>query len=161
MAREKTTADRKIPIDVVMAAVDRRDKEYWSRLPDEDRRLVNTYMAQRWASAVQSNDRDIQEHYLIMVNDLCNLDYVATTSDHEELRWKILSLVGLGFKLKHDFIRPRGVKKDRIREWLIDLMPHLGDDEIDLFREINPPDVLEESAKAMNLADKKVKDLFK
>lgn len=161
MAREKTTADRKIPIDQVMAAVDRRDRDYWSRLPEEDRKLVNTYMTQRWASAVQSNDREVQEHYLLMVNDLCNVDYVATTSAHEELRWKVLSLVGLGIKLRHEFIPPRGVKKDRIREWLIGLMPQLSDDEIDLFREINPPDVLEESARAMNVADKKVKDLFK
>lgn len=154
-------AERKIPIDQVMRAIDLRDKTYWSELSAEDRKLANSYMAQRWASAVQSSDREVQEHYLLMVNDLCNVDYVATTSAHEELRWMMLSLVGLGVKMRHEFIPPKGVKKDRIREWLIELMPQLGEEEIDLFRTINPPDVLEDMAKSMNIADKKVKELFK
>lgn len=154
-------ADRKFPIDQVMRAIDSRDRGFYGRLTDEDRKLVNSYMAQRWASAVQSNDREVQEHYLLMVNDLCNIDYVATTSAHEELRWMMLSLVGLGVKLRHDFIPPKGVKKDRIREWLIDMMPQLSDDEIDLFREINTPDVLEDAARSMNVADKRLKELFK
>lgn len=154
-------ADRKFPIDQVMRAIDSRDRGFYSRLTDEDRKLVNSYMAQRWASAVQSNDREVQEHYLLMVNDLCNIDYVATTSAHEELRWMMLSLVGLGVKLRHDFIPPKGVKKDRIREWLIELHPQLSDDEIELFRTVNPPDVLESAARSMNVADKKVKELFK
>lgn len=154
-------AERKFPIDQVMRAIDSRDRGFYGRLTDEDKKSVNSYMAQRWASAVQSNDREIQEHYLLMVNDLCNIDYVATTSAHEELRWMMLSLVGLGVKLRHDFIPPKGVKKDRIREWLIELHPHLSDDEIDLFREINPPDVLENAARSMNVADKRLKELFK
>lgn len=154
-------AERKIPIDQVMRAVDLRDKTFWSNLPQEDRKLVNSYMAARWASAVQSNDREVQEHYLLMVNDLCNIDYVATTSAHEELRWMMLSLVGLGIKLRHDFIPPKGVKKDRIREWLIELHPQLSDDEIDLFRTINSADVLEDAARSMNVADKRLRELFK
>jgi len=154
-------AERKFPIDQVMRAIDSRDRGFYGRLTDEDKKSVNSYMAQRWASAVQSNDREVQEHYLLMVNDLCNIDYVATTSAHEELRWMMLSLVGLGVKLRHDFIPPKGVKKDRIREWLIELHPHLSDDEIDLFREINPPDVLENAARSMNVADKRLKELFK
>lgn len=151
----------KFPIDRVMRAIDQRDRGFWTGLSDEEKKQVNSYMAQRWASAVQSNDLEVQEHYLLMVNDLCNIDYVATTSAHEELRWMMLSLVGLGVKLRHDFIKPKGVKKDRIREWLIELYPQLSDDEIDLFRAINPTDVLEEMAHQMNVADKKVKELFK
>lgn len=157
--------ERRAYVDRAMRAVDLRDRAFWSNLDDEERKLatkyINSYMAQRWASTVQSNSRDLEEHYLLMVNDLCNVDYVATTSAHEELRWMVLSLVGLGTKLRHELIPPRGVKKDRIREWLTEMMPQLGDAEIDLFREINPPDVLEDSAKAMNLADKKLKELFK
>jgi hypothetical protein len=161
----KDFAERKGYVDRAMRAVDLRDRSFWSSLDDEEKKLatkyINSYMAQRWASSIQSNDLEVQEHYLLMVNDLCNIDYVATTSAHEELRWMVLSLIGLGAKLKHELIPPRGVKKDRIREWLIELYPQFGEGEIDLFREINPPDVLEESARAMNVADKRLKDLFK
>jgi predicted ABC-class ATPase len=158
--KEPATAKHQVPIDQVMAAVDLRKKKYYENLSDEDRRAVNTYMAQRWASQVQGS-RDIQEHYLLMANDLSNIDFVATTSGHEELRWQVLSLIGLGQKLRHEFIPPKGQKKDRLSEWLIELFPHLGEEEIELFRTINDGDVLKEAAESMNIADKKLKELFK
>lgn len=159
-AKKESTAKHKMPIDRVMGAIDFRRRKFYEDLSDEERRDVNLYMAQRWASQVQG-DRDLQEHYLLMVNDLSNIDFVAITSAHDELRWQMLALVGLGQKMRHEFVPPRGQRKDRIAEWLQELFPHLSDDEINLFREVNDPDVLKEAAGAMNLADKKVKDLFK
>jgi hypothetical protein len=158
--KETASAKHQLPIDQVMTAVDLRKKNFYNSLGDEDIRALNLFMAQRWASQVQGS-RDIQEHYLLMVNDLCNIDFVATTSAHEELRWQVLSLVGLGQKLRHEFVPPRGQKKDRITEWLIELFPHLGEEEIELFKAINDGDTLKEAAEAMNVADKKIKDLFK
>lgn len=162
MAKKKdaATAEYKVDINRVMAAIDLRNRGFYEDLDDESRRAVNLYMAQRWASQVQG-DRDLQEHYLLMVNDLSNLDFVATTSAHEELRWKMLALVGLGQKMRHEFVPPRGQKKDRLAEWLQELHPQLSDEEIELFRMINDTDVLKEAAEAMNIADKKIKDLFK
>lgn len=157
---ETASAKHQIPIDQVMAAVDQRRQNFYENLNDEDRRAVNLYMAQRWASQVQGS-REVQEHYLLMVNDLSNLDFVATTSAHEELRWRVLALVGLGQKLRHEFVPPRGQKKDRLTEWLVELFPHFSDEEIELFRSINDADVFKQSAESMNIADKKIKELFK
>jgi hypothetical protein len=61
----------------------------------------------------------------------------------------------------HEFVPPKKQKKDRITEWLIELFPHLGEEEIELFKAINDGDTLKEAAEAMNVADKKIKDLFK
>lgn len=158
--KETATARHQVPIDQVMAAVDLRKKNYYDGLSEEDRKAVNVYMSQRWASQVQGS-RDVQEHYLLMVNDLSNIDFVATTSAHEELRWQVLSLVGLGQRLRHEFVPPRGQKKDRLTEWLTELFPQFSEEEIKLFREINDETVFKESAESMNIADKKIKDLFK
>lgn len=158
--KETASAKHQVPIDQVMSAIDLRKKNYYETLSEEDQKAVNLYMSQRWASQVQGS-RDIQEHYLLMVNDLSNIDFVATTSAHEELRWRVLSLIGLGQKLRHEFIPPKGQKKDRLSEWLIELFPHLGEEEIELFRTINDGDVLKEAAESMNVADKKLKELFK
>lgn len=162
MPKKKDTAgvEYKVDINRVMAAIDLRNRKFYGDLDDESRKSVNLYMAQRWASQVQG-DRELQEHYLLMVNDLSNIDFVATTSAHDELRWRVLALVGLGQKMRHEFVPPRGQRKDRLSEWLQEIHPHLSDDEINLFRDINGTDALKEAAEAMNLADKKVKDLFK
>lgn len=158
--KKKATASYKVPIEQVMAAVDLRKGNYYSDLPDEDQKAVNTFMTQRWASQVQGS-REIQEHYLLTVNELSNLDYIATTSSHEELRWKVIALCGLGSKLRHEFIPPKAQKKDKLTSWLIDQFPAMSDDEIDLFRAINSNDILEEIATSQNMGNKDLKDLFK
>ena len=158
--KKTSTAAYKVPIEQVMAAVDLRNGDYYSKLSDEDRKSVNTYMAQRWASQVQGS-REIQEHYLITINDLSNIDYIATTSQHDEMRWRVIALCGLGSKLRHEFIPPKGQKKDKLTAWLIERFPSLADEEIELFREINGNDFLEDMARAQNLSDKDIKELFK
>jgi hypothetical protein len=151
----------KVPIDQLMAAVDLRKGDYYTKLSDEDKKGVNTFMAQRWASQVQGT-RDVQEQYLIDVNNYSNIDYIATTSEHEELRWKALALVGLGVKLRHEFIPPiGGAKKDKLTAWLIEKFPAMSNDEIELFREINGPEVLAEIATSQNMGNKEFKELFK
>lgn len=158
--KKTSTAAYKVPIEQVMTAVDLRNGDYYSKLSDEDRKSVNTYMAQRWASQVQGS-REIQEHYLVTINDLSNIDYIATTSQHDEMRWRVIALCGLGSKLRHEFIPPKGQKKDKLTAWLIERFPSLADEEIELFREINGNDFLEDMARAQNLSDKDIKELFK
>ena len=154
------SAAYKVPIDQVMAAVDMRKSDYYTKLADEDKKSVNTFMTQRWASQVQGS-REVQEHYLLTVNDLSNLDYIATTSEHEEMRWKVIALCGLGTKLRHEFVPPKAQKKDKLTAWLIEKFPAMSDDEIELFREINGPEVLYEIAKSQNMGNKEFKELFK
>jgi hypothetical protein len=154
------SAAYKLPIEQVMAAVDLRKGDYYSKLGQDDLKSLNTFMAQRWASQVQGA-REVQEQYLLNVNDYSNIDYIATTSGHEELRWRVLALCGLGFKQRHEFIPPKALKKDKLTTWLIEQFPAMSNEEIELFRELNGNDVLEDIAVAQNMGNKDLKELFK
>lgn len=154
------TAKYQLPIDQVMTAVDLRKGEYYSKLEPDELKSLSTYMSQRWASQVQGT-QDLQEYYLTTVNDLSNLDYIAVGSNHDEMRWRTLALCGIGYKMRHEFIPPKGAKKDKLTAWLIEQFPSLGDDEIELFRTLNGNDVLEDIAVSLNMGNKDLKDLFK
>jgi hypothetical protein len=160
--KKKATATVKyqLPIDQVMTAVDLRKGDYYSKLEADELKSLSTYMAQRWGSQVQST-QDLQEYYLTTVNDLSNLDYIAVGSNHDELRWRTLALCGIGHKMRHEFIPPKGAKKDKLTAWLIEQFPALGDDEIELFRVLNDNNVLEDIAISKNTGNKELKDLFK
>jgi len=158
--KEPVSAKYQLPIDQVMTAVDLRKGTFYDKLDDDGRKSLSTFMAQRWASQVQGT-RDVQEQYLIDVNAYSNVDYIATTSAHEELRWKALALVGLGVKLRHEFIPPIGVKKDKLTAWLIEKFPQLGAEEIELFKSINSTEDLEDIARSQNMGNKEFKELFK
>ena len=155
-----TTAKYQLPIDQVMSAVDLRKGDYYSKLGTDELKSLSTYMAQRWASQVQGT-QDLQEYYLTTVNDLSNLDYISVGSAHDELRWRTLALCGIGQKMRHEFIPPKGAKKDKLTAWLIEQFPSMGDDEIELFRALNGSDVLEDIAVSLNMGNKDLKDLFK
>ena len=154
------TAKYQLPIDQVMSAVDLRRGDYYSKLEPDELKSLSTYMAQRWGSQVQGT-QDLQEYYLTTVNDLSNLDYISVGSNHDELRWRSLALCGIGYKMRHEFIPPKGAKKDKLTAWLIEQFPSLGDDEIELFRELNGNDVLEDIAVSKNMGNKDLKELFK
>ena len=158
--KEPASAKYQVPIDQVMTAVDLRKGDYYAKLSDEDRKSVSTYMSQRWASQVQGT-RDVQEEYLIGVNEYSNVDYIATTSAHEEMRWRAIALCGLGFKQRHEFIPPKNQKKDKLTAWLIKQFPSMSDEEIELFKTINGTDVFEDIAVSQNMGNKELKDLFK
>jgi hypothetical protein len=160
--KKKATASAayKLPIEQVMSAVDLRKGDYYSSLSDEDVKSLSTFMSQRWASQVQG-DLEVQEQYLLNVNDYSNIDYIATTSEHEELRWRVLALCGLGFKMRHEFIPPKNSKKDKLAIWLVEQFPAMSDDEIELFRTINGKEVLEDIAVSKNMGNKDLKELFK
>jgi hypothetical protein len=158
--KSPTTAKYQLPIDQVMAAVDLRKGDYYSKLGEDELKSLSTYMAQRWGSQVQGT-QDLQEYYLTTVNDLSNLDYIAVGSSHDELRWRTLAVCGIGQKMRHEFIPPKGAKKDKLTAWLIEQFPSLGDDEIELFRAINGTDVLEDIAISKNATKTELKDLFK
>lgn len=74
--KASATAKYQLPIDQVMAAVDLRKGDYYSKLETDELKSLSTYMAQRWGSQVQGT-QDLQEYYLTTVNDLSNLDYIA------------------------------------------------------------------------------------
>lgn len=171
MATKKKSADAapayQIPIGPLMNAVDKRNKNYYTQLKneltDDQFKKFSTYMIQRWASCVDG-PLELQEQYIINLNDYSNLDYIATTSEHDELRWMAIALCGLGDKrttIKHNFIPPKGKKTDKLTAWLIEQFPQMNDSEIELFRELNGDGVLQDMAEAKNLGDKKIKELFK
>lgn len=159
-ATPSATAKYQLPIKQVMTAVDLRNGDYYSKLDDESLKSLSTYMAQRWASQIRGPVA-MQEYYLTMVNELSNIDYKVVGSAHDELRWRTLALAGYGKIYDHEFIPPKGAKKDKLTAWLIEQFPSMDDEEIELFRTLNGNDVLEDIAVAKNMGNKDLKDLFK
>ena len=92
---------------------------------------VNFWMIHRWATCTQKN----KEHYLMFINELCN-DHYSDISDHPELQWLLLSVIGMGHE-KY-FGQWVGTPNSRIKEstidkFLLDVYPTISDEELTLF----------------------------
>ena len=129
----------KLSIGNEMAQFDSKNREFFDELTDEERKKFSPFLMIRYGSSV-SGSRDLQEFYLIATNERLNKKFFAVnTAQHKKLQWLMATTVspGLG-NFRHNWIAPR--KKEpgagSMRKQLMELFPHLKDDEIDLLSQI-------------------------
>jgi len=129
----------KLSIGNEMAQFDSKNREFFDELTDEEKKKFSPFLMIRYGSSV-SGSRDLQEFYLIATNERLNKKFFAVnTTQHKKLQWLMATTVspGLG-NFRHNWIAPR--KKEpgagSMRKQLMELFPHLKDDEIDLLAQI-------------------------
>ena len=148
-----------LQIKDIMAAGDRKDYGYYERLTDEQRKSLNLWMTQRYASSVQGK---FAGHYLVMINEFMNTHW-SDVSKHPELQWKLMCLAGTGKPQFHPFVKvPKAKrKKDRVEEIIRELFPLLKNDEIELFLKMNSKEELKVLAMESGVDDKTLDEAFK
>jgi len=139
----------KLSIQNEMAQFDRKNREFYDSLTDEERKKFSNYLMIRWGSSVQGS-RDLQEFYLISCNERLNKNFFAINR-HPKLQWLTATTVSPGMgSFKHQWIAPK--KKEAgassVRKQLAELYPHLKDDELDLLARMTTKKDLEEYFKA-------------
>jgi len=128
----------KLSIQNEMAQFDRKNRDFYDSLTDEERKKLSNYLMIRWGSAVQGSS-ELQEFYVIATNERLNKRFFDINR-HPRLQWLTATTVspGLGTQ-RHPWIAPKkreagvsGVKKQ-----LAEMYPHLKDDEVELMSRIN------------------------
>jgi hypothetical protein len=128
----------KLSIQNEMAQFDRKNREFYDSLTDEERKKFSNYLMIRWGSAVQGS-RELQEFYVIATNERLNKRFFDINR-HPRLQWLCATTVspGLGTQ-RHPWIAPkkREAGASGIKKQLVELYPHLKDDEVELMSRIN------------------------
>jgi hypothetical protein len=109
-----------------MAQFDRKNREFYSDLTDEERKRFSNYLMIRWGSSVQGS-RDLQEFYVIATNERLNKHFFAVNR-HPQLQWLMATTVSPGMGThRHQWISPK--KKDggsnEIKKQLMELYPNM------------------------------------
>ena len=148
-----------IPLADVMLAIDRKRRDWYYGLTDEQVKAFSAWMMMRYASSVQGGNA---ASYLFMVNECVNKNF-SDLSKHPELQWLLFTLCGSGKKEFHPYIKPptSRKKKNRIAEWLSELYPLAKSDEVDLIIKLNDKADLKNLALENGMSDREIKELFK
>lgn len=73
----------------------------------------------------------------------------------------LLAVSGTGKAERHEWIAPpRGIKKNKLEEIILQHFPSLRDDELELFMAVNSNDDLEQFFKDNGFDDKTIKDFL-
>ena len=139
-----------------MMCFDRKDRDFYSSLTDEERKKFSNYLMIRWGSSIQGN-AELQHYYLQSSNHYVNKHFFAINR-HPKLQWLCATAVspGLGTQ-RHQWIAPK--KKEAgasgIKKQLAELYPHLKDDEIELMAKINTKKDIDAYVKELGQETKK------
>jgi len=129
----------KLNIANEMRDFDRKDREFYDSLTDEEKRKFSPYLMIRWGSAVEGS-RELQEFYVIATNERLNKHFFNVNGTrHKKLQWLMATAVSpdLGMH-RHTWIAPK--KKEsgasaKCRQ-LSEIFPHYQDDELDVMMDI-------------------------
>lgn len=108
-----------LDIKAMMQAVDSRDKTWYDRLSEEDKKLYSPYMSMKWTAAVEHKERAIQEFYIEEVNENVNKHLWTLSKNHKSLLWRLTAMCGSTFQMFHKWFYPKKTKtseKSKMKE---------------------------------------------
>ena len=115
-----------------LKAVDLKDYDFYDKLTPEEQKEFSPYVLMRFVSNVQG-DRDVQEHFLEMTNELLNKNHWLLSKDHKALLWKLYAAVGVGMPAFHPYIAAgKKEKAVKIEKLLCDIYPAMKMSDIQL-----------------------------
>ena len=140
-----------------MAAFDRKDRAYYDKFTDEERKKFSTYLMLRYGASVEGS-AELQEWYLRATNERVNVNFFDI-GRHPKLQWLLCTSVGPGMgRQRHYWL---GTKKkegnNKASKFLAKLYPNMKSDEIELLAKINDNNDIKAFARGMGMEDKDIK----
>ena len=147
-----------IPLKDIMAAIDKKDRNFYNNLTDEGKKAFSAWMMMRYCSSVQGRDA---ANYIFLTNELVNYQF-NEVSKHPELQWLLLSACGTGKIQFHPYLKPPNArkKKNKVFEFVYSVFPHMKSEDINNFIDLNTKEDLKTLAKQHGYDDKTIKEIF-
>jgi hypothetical protein len=138
-----------------MRQLDRKNRQFYNELTDEERKKFSNFLMIRWGSAIEGS-QELQEYYVQSTNHYLNKHFF-NINRHPKLQWLCATAVspGLGTP-RHVWISPK--KKEAgasaRRKQLQAIFPTYKDDEIEVMMQIVTDKEIKEYRRQAGVDDK-------
>ena len=153
-------SEDKLNIKNEMAQFDRKNREFYDSLDDQEKKKFAPFLMIRWGSSVGGN-ADLQAYYLMSCNERLNKHFFdISASKHKKLQWLLATTVSPGMGNQyHQWIttKKKGAGDNKAVKFLKELRPDLKDDEIKLLAQLNDKDDFKHMARELGWDDKRIK----
>lgn len=145
----------------MIPAVDMGLRELWDAATEEGRKEIkgDLWNLNRYISSVKTTNRDIQEHFLLTVNEYYNKHW-ADISKHPKLQWQTLCACNYGDKKTqfHEWI-PLTKEKDKKEQFLADQFPNMKRSDIETLAKITTDREIREYCQGLGWDKKQINGL--
>jgi hypothetical protein len=105
-------SDSGIKLADLFGAVNRKDRDWWERLTDEQRKKFSSWLYSRYMSIVRHNNPDMHRYYVLSANKELNKDLSKLTKNHTKLIYLLMTTMANEFtRADHQYIPP--LKKNK------------------------------------------------
>lgn len=106
-------SDSGIKLADLFGAVNRKDRDWWERLSDEQRKKFSSWLYSRYMSIVRHSNPDMHRYYVMCANKELNRDLSKLTKNHSKLIYLLMTtmVVDKDFCADHQYIPP--MKKNK------------------------------------------------
>lgn len=113
-------------------AVDSRNKDFYDKLSDQEKKEFSPYILMRYVSNVQG-DADVQEWFVEMTNELVNKHHWILSKNHKALLWKLFAGCGTGMSVYHPYLAAgKKQKAVKIEKLIAELNPSMKIEDVKL-----------------------------
>lgn len=154
----------KVELKEKIAAVDLGARDLWDELDDENKKTLKNelFILNRYISNVSGQKREIQEHFVLAVNEFYNKHW-NTLQKHPQLLWQLLCLCSHDSK-RTFFHQWLGLKKktsdSKKINFLSQVYPNAKMSDIDQMAELMSTQDFKQLAADMGYSDKEIAKLF-
>lgn len=142
-----------------MAAYDRKDRDYYDKFTDEQKKKFSTYLMLRYGASVSGN-ADLQAYYLMATNKFVNKHFFDL-NNHTKLQWLMCTTVSPNMgKQFHYWLaakKKEGKSTNKERKVVSELYPNMKSDEIDIFLSMNDKKAIKAHVKELGWDDQRIK----
>lgn len=130
-AEEVSTKDDKLDLFALLAAIDRRDLNYYDGLSEQHKKQFSAYMSLMW-SAYVDGDASLQHYYIAAMNHYAN-QHLFDINKHPKLQYLCLIAGSPGAgRQRHTWIKARKSESNPITKELMKLFPHKKQQDLEL-----------------------------
>ena len=150
----------KINIAQEMRAVDKKDREFYDNLTDEERKQFSTYLMIRWSSCIACNSSELEQYYLLATNERLNKNFFAVPKEHDKLNWLATTTISPGCGTqRHEWISApkKATANGKIEKFLTAHFPELNPEDITLMASLNDLKSIKEYAKDLGMMPDQIK----
>jgi hypothetical protein len=140
----------KVELKEKIQAVDENVRELWDAMDEAQQKALKgeLFILNRYISNAKTSNRDIQEHFVLTVNEYYNKNW-ADLQKHPKLLWLLLCMCSFDGKTKfyHEWISNKKSPSDKKILLLLEFYPHLKDDELELLASMTSTKELKDLAR--------------
>jgi hypothetical protein len=124
----------KLELKDILGALDCGAKEVWDEITADQKKQVSFFLLNRYMSSVRSTNREMQEHFILTVNEYFNKNFF-NLSKHPKLLWQLLAMCSHESKkiMYHEWIGfKKKVGNNKRTKFLLEIYPNKKEDEIEM-----------------------------